>query len=106
MNLPTGIAMYLLQEAPDRAAEAAPYDSIWTDAGSNAASGAFEQVMLSNDKLFVVLGVVLIIWIGLIVLLLRTDRRLASLERTVEENIPEEDPLAPPTETSSDRTTP
>lgn len=108
MHLPTGLTMQLLQDAQDAGAAAAPYDTIWTVSGPVRASGTFEQVMLSNDKLFVVLGVVLIIWIGLVVLLLRTDRRLASLERTVEENIPDVDPLGPdsPTESTAERTSP
>jgi hypothetical protein len=85
----------LMQEAPDSTAASisTAYDSIWANPGAAAASGPFEQVMLSDDKLFVVLGVVLIIWIGLILLLIRNDRRLRELERTVEENIPENDPF-------------
>lgn len=45
---------------------------------------SMEQIMLSNDKLFVVLAVVLLIWFGLVVLILRTDRRLSALERTLD----------------------
>ena len=75
MHFSTGIATRLFQEAQD--APAAPFDSIWAAEGASGASSAFEQVMLSNDKLYVVLGVVLIIWIGLVVLLIRNDRRLA-----------------------------
>ena len=82
-----------LQDATPQ--DPAPYDSIWASDSASGASSAFEQVMLSNDKLFVVLGVVLIIWFGLIVLLIRNDRRLAELERTARENIPHEDPLGP-----------
>ena len=55
---------------------------------TQAAEG-LEAVMLSNDKLYVVLVVVLIIWFGLLFFLFRTDRRLARLERTLEERIPE-----------------
>jgi len=109
MHLPTGIVTRLVQEAPAAAAQtaqdaAAPYDSIWAADGGSGASSAFEQVMLSNDKLFVVLGVVLIIWIGLIMLLIRTDRRLAWLEREVEKNIPQEDPLGPNSGTTAGAT--
>lgn len=49
-----------------------------------------ETVMLAQDKLFVVLAVVLIIWFGIIFFIFRTDRKLASLERTLAERIPEE----------------
>jgi len=64
------------------------FDSIWT--GSNAASAptsAFEQVMLSNDKIYVVLVVVLIIWFGVMLFIYRTDRKLVSLERSMEDGI-------------------
>ncbi|MDX1419877.1 MAG: hypothetical protein R3181_07920 [Rubricoccaceae bacterium] len=40
-----------------------------------------ERVMLAEDKLPVVLAVVLVIWLGLLLLLYRTDRRLARVER-------------------------
>ena len=67
------------------------YDSVWADPAVPAqAAQGLESVMLAQDKLYVVLAVVLIIWIGLMLLVLRTDRRLRSLERTVETSIPEE----------------
>ena len=40
-----------------------------------------EHAMLSNDKLFVVLAVVLIIWLGLAAFVFRTDRRIDRLEQ-------------------------
>lgn len=40
-----------------------------------------ERLMLAEDKLPVVLAVVLVIWLGLLLLLVRTDRRLARIER-------------------------
>ncbi len=48
---------------------------------------ALDQLMLSQDKLFVVLAVVLIIWFGLVFFIFRTDRKLDRLERTLEERI-------------------
>ncbi|MDA0874797.1 MAG: CcmD family protein [Bacteroidetes bacterium] len=41
--------------------------------------------MLAHDKLYVVLAVVLIIWFGIVILLLRNDARLKAVERTIEE---------------------
>ncbi|MBO6575382.1 MAG: CcmD family protein [Rhodothermales bacterium] len=70
------------------------YDSIW--AGSEVpvqTATGLEAIMLSNDKLYVVLAVVLIIWIGISVLLLRTDKRIDRLERMVEDRITDEDTL-------------
>jgi CcmD family protein len=40
-----------------------------------------ERVMLAEDKLPVVLAVVLVIWLGLLLFLFFTDRRLARIER-------------------------
>ena len=79
------------QAAPDsaQAGQRTAYDSTW--AGSEASTelptqqpDAFERVMLSHDKIYVVLAVVLLVWLGLVLLLFRTDRRLRRLERTLE----------------------
>lgn len=43
-----------------------------------------ERVMLAEDKLPVVLAVVLIVWAGVLLLLLRTERRLARLETALD----------------------
>jgi CcmD family protein len=40
----------------------------------------YERVMLSEDKIFVVLAVVLIIWMGIVWMIYRTDRQLKRLE--------------------------
>ncbi|MDX1530339.1 MAG: CcmD family protein [Rhodothermales bacterium] len=81
------------QPAPDTL-DAAVYDSVW--AGTPAALPeappvGLEVVMLQQDKLYVVLAVVLLIWFGLLFFLFRTDRRLARLEREVESRVPERD---------------
>ena len=44
-----------------------------------------ERVMLAEDKLPVVLAVVLIVWLGVLLLLFRTDRRLARIERDLDD---------------------
>lgn len=44
-----------------------------------------ERVMLQQDKLYVVAAVVLIIWLGVLALLYRNDRRIARLERALDE---------------------
>lgn len=43
-----------------------------------------ERVMLADDKMPVVLAVVLIVWLGVLALLVRTDRRLARIERDLD----------------------
>ena len=42
-----------------------------------------ERVMLAEDKLPVVLAVVLIVWAGLLLVMIRTERRLARIERAL-----------------------
>jgi len=75
------------QEMPADTAEAI-YDTLWsTSEIPTRAPEGIERVMLAEDKLYVVLAVVLIIWFGLIFFLLRTDRRLDTLEREVEDRI-------------------
>lgn len=65
------------------------YDSVWADQIPTQSASGFEQVMLSHDKLYVVLGVVLLIWFGLIFFILYTDRKLTRLERKLDAHIPE-----------------
>ena len=45
---------------------------------------AVDELMLTNDKLFVVLAVVLIIWIGLALYIFLTDKRIRNLEKMLE----------------------
>ena len=54
------------------------------DAAAAQGAGGLEQVMLSQDKLYVVLAVVLVVWAGILFLLIRTDRRLARVERELD----------------------
>lgn len=50
------------------------------DAAPPTTSEPFEQAMVAADKLPVVLGVVLIVWLGLLLLLAVTERRLRRVE--------------------------
>lgn len=73
------------------AGQSTPYDSVWTETDVPVQQEqGLEKVMLAEDKLYVVLAIVLIIWIGLIFLVYRTDRRIAELERKIDERIPEQ----------------
>ena len=70
--------------------QSTPYDSVWVGSGVPVQEEqGLEKVMLAEDKLYVVLAVVLIIWIGLIFFVYRTDRKVTRLERKVDERIPE-----------------
>ncbi|ACY49303.1 CcmD family protein [Rhodothermus marinus] len=79
-----------LQALTDTTGIATPYDTIWAtaDVPTKPPQG-IERVMLAEDKLYVVLAVVLIIWFGLILFIFRTDRKLDRLERTLQERLPE-----------------
>ncbi len=69
-----------------------PFDSIWTGGDvPTVAPSELEQIMLSNDKIFVVLAVVLLIWVGLIFFVYRTDRRLSRVERSLNDRIYEDE---------------
>ena len=64
------------------------FDSIWTSGDVPIATlSRLEQIMLSNDKIYVVLAVVLLIWIGFIFFVYRTDRRISQVERSLEDGI-------------------
>lgn len=47
-------------------------------------TSGFEAAMLSNDKLFVVLAVVLIIWVGILIFIYTTDRKISKLESSIQ----------------------
>lgn len=66
------------------------YDTVWTSSDVETYSSTLERIMLADDKIFVVLTVVLIIWFGLIFFILRTDKRLKAVERSASEGIPPE----------------
>lgn len=83
------MTIYPVQE--DTTGLSTAYDTVW--AGTEVPvqqNEGIETVMLAEDKLYVVLAVVLIIWIGFIFFVYRTDRKIERLERKVEERIPEE----------------
>lgn len=50
------------------------------DAAPSAAAEPFEAAMVAADKLPVVLGVVLVVWIGLLLFVAMTERRLRRVE--------------------------
>ncbi|MDA0378348.1 MAG: hypothetical protein O2899_02560 [Bacteroidetes bacterium] len=80
------LSLTLLTDIQDQAAQSTAYDSIWAGgAVPTQEYSGLEQVMLAHDKLYVVLAVVLIIWFGIVILLLRNDARLKAVERTIEE---------------------
>jgi hypothetical protein len=57
------------------------YSDKW--AGPEAEKSFFAEIMTSNDMIFVVLGVSLIIWFMLLVFLAKNERKLAALEKEI-----------------------
>ena len=88
--------LLLLQGIPSDTSNAnvsTPYDTLWADSASMApppAGSGFESLMLAQDKIYVVLAVVLIIWLGIAFYLYHTDRKLSRLERSTASGISEE----------------
>lgn len=58
------------------------YSQIWE--GATANESAFSALMTSNDMIFVVLGVSLIIWFTLLTYLFATERKLRVLEKEIQ----------------------
>ena len=50
------------------------------------AGSGFDSMMLSNGKIYTVVGVLLIIFIGIIIYLFNTDRKLKSIENQIKSN--------------------
>ena len=59
------------------------YGDRWDGAGAEESS-AFIQFMSSNDLIYVVLGVSLIIWFVLMFVMIRVDRKVSGLEEKLE----------------------
>ncbi len=83
----TPILENILQEAPQEGVT--PYDSTWAlEQIPEMGPVGSEKYMLVEDKLFVVLAVVLIIWSGIAFYLFRTDRQIHALEKSIAERSP------------------
>ncbi|WP_232798272.1 CcmD family protein [Salinibacter altiplanensis] len=74
------------QERPDTTTA---YDSTWTEQPAHSAPEGLDRIMGQDGKIYVVLAVVLLIWIGVVALLFRTDRQIDELERRVDRSISE-----------------
>ncbi|GEM_PF-1685447 len=77
-----------VQERPDTASA---YDSTWTEQPVAQAPEGLDRIMGQGGKIYVVLAVVLLIWIGLVTVLFRTDRKIDRLERRLDRHISEDE---------------
>ena len=82
-----------LRPAQERPDTTSAYDSTWAEqpeAQSQQPSG-LDRIMGQSGKIYVVLAVVLLIWIGLLTLLFRTDRKIDRLERRLDRHISDDE---------------
>lgn len=67
------------------------YDTVWTgETTPTQQPDGFERMMVADGKINVVLAVVLIIWLGILVFLFYTDRKIDRLERRIDSDISDE----------------
>ena len=59
------------------------YSDIWEASAGFEESSAFVQLLASNDLIFVVLSVSLVIWFVLLFFMVRTDRKVTQLEKAI-----------------------
>ncbi len=59
------------------------YSDKWSGAVETESAGAFVSFMSSNDLIFVVLGVTLIIWFVLLFFLIRLDKKVSEIEKEI-----------------------
>lgn len=60
------------------------YSQKWDGAAAVEQAGPMMQAMASNDLIFIVLGVSLIIWLVLLFFLIRIDKKVGQLEDELE----------------------
>jgi hypothetical protein len=76
------------QERPDTTSA---YDSTWAEQPESAPPEGLDRIMGQDGKIYVVLAVVLLIWLGLLTLLFRTDQKIERLERRFDRHISEDE---------------
>jgi hypothetical protein len=59
------------------------YSDKWEGVQGAEQASEFVQIMASNDLIFVVLGVSLIIWFVLLFFMIRTDKKIQKLEESI-----------------------
>jgi len=74
-----------IQDVPQAAVDTltSTYGDKWTGAEQLDQTNALIKFMYSNDLIFVVLGVTLIIWFVLLFFLIKVDRKVSSLESKI-----------------------
>ena len=70
----------------DPAADTTAADTAWAQQESmpTAEPDALEQIMIVDGKIYVAVVVLLIVWIGIMVYIYRTDRKIDKLEQRLD----------------------
>ena len=76
------------QERPDTATA---HENTWAEQPAAQSPQGLDRIMGQNGKIYVVLAVVLLIWIGLLTVLFRTDRKIDRLERRLDRDISDDE---------------
>lgn len=76
------------QERPDTTSA---YDTTWTEQATPQSPEGLDRIMGQDGKIYVVLAVVLLIWIGLVTMLFHTDRKIDRLERRLDGHISDDE---------------
>jgi hypothetical protein len=73
------------QDAPQATVDTltSTYGDKWSGAEQIEQTNTFIQFMYSNDLIFVVLGVTLIIWLVLLFFLIKVDKNVSTLESKI-----------------------
>ncbi len=79
-----------LRPAQDRPDTTSAYDTTWTEQPEGESPTGLDRLLGQDGKIYVVLAVVLLIWIGLLTVLFRTDRKIDRLERRLDRHISED----------------
>jgi len=72
-----------IQSAADTSSAMAQYSDKWDASLQAGQSGFIMQALASNDLIFIVLCVTLIIWFVLLFFIIRTDRKVSKLEKSL-----------------------
>jgi CcmD family protein len=62
------------------------YSTQWEGSAGLEQAGPIMQAIASNDLIFVVLGVSLIIWFVLLFFIIRVDKKVGKLEKEIEQS--------------------
>ena len=77
-----------VRQSDSTEADSVAYDSAWAQTTSpEAQPDALERIFTTDGKIYVVVAVLLIVWMGIMAYVYRTDQKIDALERRVDRSI-------------------